>query len=126
MGFDPVIFLTIPRLFAAIIVVPILTVLSNLFAITGGLVIGVTMLNLTTGSYISQSVEAITLFEILWGLFKSIVFAVLIAWTGCLRGFQARGGASAVGNAATSAVVSSIFLIILFDSVFAVIRSYWW
>ena len=56
---------------------------------------------------------------------KSIVFASLIAWIGCLRGFQVRGGASEVGNAATSAVVSGIFLIILFDSIFAVIRSYW-
>ena len=57
---------------------------------------------------------------------KSVIFAALIAWIGCLRGFQVRGGASEVGNAATSAVVSGIFLIILFDSIFAVIRSYWW
>jgi len=58
-------------------------------------------------------------------LSKSMVFAALIAWIGCLRGFQTRGGSDAVGNAATSAVVSSIFLIILFDSFFAVARSFW-
>jgi phospholipid/cholesterol/gamma-HCH transport system permease protein len=83
------------------------------------------MLDLSTTSYINQTMETLTLFEVMWGLGKSFVFAVLIAWIGCLRGFQTRGGADSVGNAATSAVVSSIFLIILFDSIFAVIRSYW-
>jgi phospholipid/cholesterol/gamma-HCH transport system permease protein len=53
------------------------------------------------------------------------VFALLIAGIGCLRGFQVRGGAAEVGQATTSAVVSSIFLIILADSVFAVILRYW-
>jgi phospholipid/cholesterol/gamma-HCH transport system permease protein len=125
MGFDPTIFLVIPRLIAAFVVIPILTIFANIFAIAGGLVIGVTMLNLTVASYINQTMDTLTLFEFLWGLSKSLVFAVLIAGVGCLRGFQARGGASAVGNAATSAVVTSIFLIILFDSMFAVIRSYW-
>jgi phospholipid/cholesterol/gamma-HCH transport system permease protein len=125
MGFDPVLFLVIPRLFAAIIVIPILTIFADIFAIAGGLLIGITMLNLTTGTYIAQTIKTLTLFEFCWGLSKSFVFSILIAGVGCLRGFQAKGGASAVGHAATSAVVTSIFLIILFDSLFAVIRSYW-
>ncbi len=125
MGFDPVLFLAIPRLIAAVLVIPLLAMFSNVFAISGGLMIGITMLDLTAGTYISQTIATLTLFELLWGLFKSFVFASLIAAVGCLRGFQAKGGASAVGNAATSAVVTSIFLIILFDSVFAVIRSQW-
>jgi phospholipid/cholesterol/gamma-HCH transport system permease protein len=125
MGFDPVLFLAIPRIIAAIIVIPILTMFSNLFAITGGLLIGITMLDLSTTSYISQTITSLNLFELLWGLSKSFVFAILISSVGCLRGFQAKGGASAVGHAATSAVVTSIFLIVLFDSFFAVIRSYW-
>ncbi len=125
MGFDPVVFLVVPRVIAAMIMIPILTLFSNVFAIAGGLLVGVTMLDLTFVSYISQTMESLTLFEVGWGLTKSVVFALLIAWMGCLRGFQAKGGASAVGNAATSAVVSSIFLIILFDSVFAIARSYW-
>ena len=83
------------------------------------------MLDLTTTSYINQTIETLTLFEVMWGMAKSFVFAALIAWIGCLRGFQTRGGADSVGNAATSAVVSSIFLIILFDSMFAVLRSFW-
>ena len=125
MGFDPTIFLAVPRLLALVLVLPLLTVFSNLFAIGGGMMIGIFMLDLTPGAYMAQTVKTLTAFELLWGGMKSVVFAVLIAWIGCLRGFQARGGASSVGNAATSAVVTSIFLIILFDSIFAIIRSYW-
>lgn len=125
MGISPTLFLAVPRIVAAVVVVPLLTIFADLFAIMGGLVISVSMLDLTMSSYIAQTIKALTLFELVWGLMKSVIFALLIAWIGCLRGFQVRGGASGVGNAATSAVVSGIFLIILFDSVFAVIRSYW-
>ncbi len=126
MGFEPALFLAVPRIIAAVIVVPILTLFSDIFAIIGGLVVGVFILNLTTGSYLAQTIKTLTLFEVIWGLMKSFVFALLISWIGCLRGFQARGGAAAVGDAATSAVVTSIFFIILFDSFFAIVRSYWW
>jgi phospholipid/cholesterol/gamma-HCH transport system permease protein len=125
LGFNPTIFLVIPRVMAALMVVPFLTLFSDFFAISGGLMVGLFMLDLAPSSYIEQTIDSITLFELLWGLMKSVVFALLISWTGCLRGFQVRGGPESVGNAATSAVVSSIFLIILFDSIFAVIRSYW-
>jgi len=124
MGFDPTLFLVIPRLLASLITIPILTVFANFFGIAGGLLIGIAMLDLTAGAYIMQTIDTLTIFELLWGLMKSCVFAVLIASVGCLKGFQAQGGASAVGNAATAAVVNSIFLIILFDSMFAVVRSY--
>lgn len=125
MGISPTQFLVIPRIVAAMIVVPLLTLFADLFAILGGMMISVSMLDLTVVTYISQTVKSLSLFEFMWGLMKSLVFAGLVAWIGCLRGFQVRGGASEVGNAATSAVVSGIFLIILFDSIFAVIRSYW-
>jgi phospholipid/cholesterol/gamma-HCH transport system permease protein len=125
MGFNPTSFLVLPRVIASLIMVPLLTLFSDFFAVSGGLIVGVFMLDLAPGSYIEQTIESITLFEVLWGMAKSIVFALLISWMGCLRGFQVRGGPESVGNAATSAVVSSIFLIILFDSIFAVIRSYW-
>ncbi|MFW5997063.1 MAG: MlaE family ABC transporter permease [Lentisphaeria bacterium] len=125
MGFNPNQFLVLPRLLAAMIVVPMLTMLSNLLAITGGAVIGTAMLDLPLNSYITQTIESLSLFELAWGLSKSVVFAVLISISGCLRGFQAKGGAASVGNAATSAVVTSVFLIIFFDSIFAIIRMYW-
>jgi phospholipid/cholesterol/gamma-HCH transport system permease protein len=125
MGISPTQFLVVPRIVAAMVVVPLLTLFADIFAILGGMLISLTMLDLTVATYISQTVKSLNLFEFVWGLSKSIVFAGLVAWIGCLRGFQVRGGASEVGNAATSAVVSGIFLIILFDSIFAVIRSYW-
>jgi phospholipid/cholesterol/gamma-HCH transport system permease protein len=124
MGFDAVLFLVVPRMLAALIVIPILTFFSDIFAILGGLLVGVTLLDLTANAYLSQTWKALSLFEVGWGASKSVVFALIISWIGCLRGFETRGGADAVGNAATSAVVTSIFLIILFDSAFAIIRSY--
>ena len=125
MGFSPTLFLAIPRILAAMIVMPILVLFSDLFAILGGLMISVSMLDLSINTYFTQTFNSLDLTEFIWGGSKSIVFAAVIAWVGCLRGFQVRGGAAQVGNAATSSVVSSIFLIILIDSIFAVIRSYW-
>jgi len=125
MGFNPVLFLVVPKLIAALIMVPILTLFSDLFAIIGGLLVGISMLDLTVNSYVAQTIKTLTLFDVFWGVLKSGVFAVLITWIGCLRGFQVRGGAASVGQATTSAVVSSIFLIILTDSIFSVILRYW-
>jgi len=125
MGFNPTLFLAVPRITASVLVIPMLTMFADLFAIIGGLIISITLLDLTVSTYVDQTLKALSLFEFLWGLMKSVIFAALIAWIGCLRGFEVRGGSSEVGNAATSAVVSGIFLIILFDSIFAVMRSYW-
>ncbi len=125
MGFDPTRFLAVPKIIASIIVVPFLTLFSDLFAIFGGLLVGVAMLDLTANSFIAQTMKTLTIFDVFWGLFKSAIFALLIAWIGCLRGFQVRGGAASVGQGTTSAVVSSIFLIILTDSILAVVLRYW-
>ena len=125
MGFDPTRFLVVPKIIATVTMVPLLTLFSNIFAIIGGLLVGVFMLDLTANAYIAQTMRTLTLFDVIWGFLKSGVFAFLIALTGCLRGFQVRGGAASVGQATTSAVVSSIFLIILSDSIFAVILQYW-
>ena len=125
MGFDPTRFLVVPKVIASVIVVPLLTLFSDVFAILGGLVVGVFMLDLTTNAYITQTIKTLELFDVFWGLLKSGVFALFIAWIGCLRGFKVRSGAASVGQATTSAVVSSIFLIILSDSIFAIILCYW-
>jgi phospholipid/cholesterol/gamma-HCH transport system permease protein len=125
MGFDPTRFLVVPKIVASVIVVPLLTLFSDLFAILGGLVVGVFMLDLTTSAYMTQTLKTLSIFDVFWGFLKAAVFALLIAGIGCLRGFQVKGGAAAVGQATTSAVVSSIFLIILADAGFAVILRYW-
>ncbi len=125
MGFDPTRFLVVPKMIASVIVVPVLTLFSDLFAILGGMVVGVFILDLTASAYIDQTLKTLTLFDVFWGFFKGAIFALLIAWVGCLRGFRVTGGAASVGQATTSAVVSSIFLIILTDSVLSVILRYW-
>jgi phospholipid/cholesterol/gamma-HCH transport system permease protein len=125
MGFKPAMFLVAPKIIASLLVVPLLAMYSNLFAIAGGLLIGVTTLDLTVNAYMAQTMNTLTIFDINWGLFKSAIFAVLIATVGCFKGYQVRGGAASVGQATTSAVVTGIFLVILVDSVLAVILRYW-
>jgi phospholipid/cholesterol/gamma-HCH transport system permease protein len=83
------------------------------------------MLDLTASGYIAQTIRTLYLFDIFWGFLKSGVFAMIITWIGCLRGFQVRGGAASVGEATTSAVVSGIFIIVVANSIFAVIFHYW-
>lgn len=124
MGFDPTRYLVVPKILASVFVVPILTLFSDVFAILGGLTVGVFMLDLTASAYILQTLKTLSLFDVFLGIFKSSIFAFLISWIGCLRGFRVKGGAASVGQATTSAVVSGIFLIILFDSIFAVMLRY--
>jgi len=125
MGFQPTLFLAVPRILASVIVVPLLTLFADIAGIVGGLIVGVMMLDLTVAAYLDQTIDSLTLSDFLWGVTKSVVFAAVIAWIGCLRGFQTREGAASVGNAATSAVVSGVFFIIFFDAIFAFIRNYW-
>jgi phospholipid/cholesterol/gamma-HCH transport system permease protein len=124
MGFSPIRFLAVPKVLAAVLVVPLLTLFSDLFAIMGGMVVGVFGLDLTLRTYADLTSWALTIFDVVSGLVKSAVFALLIAGIGCERGFQARGGAESVGHATTSAVVSGLFLIIVADSVFAILFNY--
>jgi phospholipid/cholesterol/gamma-HCH transport system permease protein len=124
MGFDPTRFLAVPKVLAAMVVVPLLTLYADVFGILGGLLIGVMFLDLTVYSYVDWTLWSITLFDIVSSLIKSIIFAALISGIGCQRGFGVRGGAAAVGSATTSAVVAAIFLIIVVDSIFAVILHY--
>jgi phospholipid/cholesterol/gamma-HCH transport system permease protein len=120
MGFDPVRFLAVPKVLATIIVVPVLTIYSDFFGVIGGLIVGVTGLDLTAHTYFTQSLKTIKVFDIVTSLIKAAVFAGLIAGIGCQRGFQVRQGAQDVGKYTTSAVVSAIFLIVVADSIFAV------
>lgn len=124
MGFDPIRFLAVPKVLAAMLVVPILTVYADFFAIAGGLIVGITGLDLTAFTYIKQTRDSIRLFDFGMSLVKAVVFAALIAGIGCQRGFQVRGGAEGVGVSTTSAVVSAIFLIVVADSAFAIMMHY--
>jgi phospholipid/cholesterol/gamma-HCH transport system permease protein len=124
MGFNPVRFLAVPKVLAAILVVPLLTFFSDLCAIGGGLAVGMLGLDLTFHTYAELTSWALTVHDVVTGVLKSMVFAVLIAGIGCQRGFSVRGGAEGVGNATTSAVVAGLFLIIVTDSIFALVLNY--
>jgi phospholipid/cholesterol/gamma-HCH transport system permease protein len=124
MGFTPVRFLAVPKVLAAMIVVPLLTLYADFFGIIGGVIVGVLGLDLTVYTYLKETQRSLSLLDIITSLIKSGVFAVLIAGIGCQRGFEVRGGAEAVGSATTSAVVAAIFLIIVTDSAFALVFHY--
>ncbi len=119
MGLDPVRFLVIPRVLGATLMTPLLGVLTNLFGLAGGAVvmrgIGFPMI-----TYINRVMAAVTMTDYMGGLLKTFVFGLLISSSGCLCGLRTGNGASAVGDAATRAVVSSIIMIVLADGVFAV------
>jgi phospholipid/cholesterol/gamma-HCH transport system permease protein len=124
LGFDPTQFLAIPKVLAAMVVVPVLTLYADFFGILGGMVVGVVGLDLTVYTYIQETMNVISITDIVKSLIKSVVFAVLIAGIGCQRGFQVRGGAEAVGTSTTSAVVAATFLVIVADSAFAILFTY--
>lgn len=124
MGYNPVSFLAIPKVLASLIVIPLLTLYSDLLAILGGMMVGVLGLDLTVYAYVQQTIKSLAVSDVTSGLLKSIFFAVIIAGVGCQRGFTVRGGAQAVGSATTSAVVTAMFLIIVTDSIFAIVLHY--
>lgn len=124
MGFDPLRFIAVPKIFATVIVVPLLTIYADFFGILGGLIVGVTGLDLTVNTYLTQSIKPIKVFDVITSLIKAAVFAALIAGVGCYRGFQVRSGAQDVGKFTTSAVVSAIFLIVVTNSIFAIVLYY--
>ncbi len=123
-GFDPLRFLVVPKVLATVVVLPLLTLYSMLFCIIGGFLVGVYLLDFTVYTYVNETMKNITMFDLVSSLIKSVVFAVVVASVGCQRGFQVRGGAEAVGTMTTSAVVTSLFLVVLVECIFAIVLHY--
>lgn len=121
MGISPMEFLVLPRILALVVMMPLLCLYADLVGILGGVVVGVGMLDLSFTQYFTQTQAALDLTNFGIGIFKSVIYGVLIALSGCLRGIQCGRSASAVGVAATSAVVTAIVAIIVSDGIFAVI-----
>ena len=111
-GFPPLEFLVLPRIIALVVMMPLLCLYADFVGILGGAVIGVGMLELSWTVYIQQTINAVSLGDIVGGVFKSAVYGGLIATAGCWRGLRAGSSASAVGTAATSAVVTSLTAVI--------------
>jgi len=117
MGISPVGFLVLPRMLALMLMLPLLCVYADIMGILGGSVIGVTMLDLSLIEYLEQTRKTLRLGQCGQGILKASIFGVLIGYAGCLRGMQCGRSALAVGEATTSAVVTSIVLIVVSDSI---------
>jgi phospholipid/cholesterol/gamma-HCH transport system permease protein len=120
MGLDPVRFLVVPRVIAALLMTPLLTLFAMLVGLAGG-ALTMQSFSIPLVTFLKEVDSAVTLTDFMAGFVKSFVFAITIAGVGCRRGLETAAGASAVGDAATRAVVSGIILLVVIDGVFAVI-----
>ncbi len=121
MAFDPVEFVIAPKFLAALVAVPCLSIVSNLFGILAGGLFMFFSTRLSLLLYFKFVLTSITLRDVVAGLIKSLAFATIVAHVGCLEGFRVRGGPEAVGRSTTIAVVRSTFLVIVADAVFTAI-----
>lgn len=116
-GISVVDFLVLPRFLALLIMLPLLTFWADVLAILGGLMVGVWVLDISMIEYLIQTRDSIDWSDIAAGMIKSVLFAIVIAMSGCLRGLQSGRNSSAVGHATTSAMVTSILLIVIWDAI---------
>ena len=121
MGISPLEFLVLPRVLALVLMMPLLCICADLVGILGGLFVGVTMLDLSATNYIRETISTLTLTNAFGGMIKATFYGALIAIAGCLRGFQCGNSSSAVGDAATQAVVMSIVMVVVACGLFAVV-----
>lgn len=117
MGIDPVKFLVSPRIVGALVSVPLLTALFDVVGILGGYLVGVKLLGVSAGTYLSRMEAGVEMTDIVNGFWKSIVFALIIAWVCTFKGFFTERGAEGVSRSTTSAVVLSSVLILVGDYV---------
>ena len=121
LGMDPIDFLVTPRVIALILMMPLLTLYASLMGIIGGTVVGLAMVDVTLVQYVAQSIDAVGLNSLFGGLFKSIIYGILIALAGCQQGMACGTSAMAVGQSTTRAVVMGIVLIVVSASILTII-----
>jgi phospholipid/cholesterol/gamma-HCH transport system permease protein len=121
LGISPMEFLVLPRVLALSLMMPLLCLYADLISMLGGLIVGVGVLDLNFTEYYNQTQQAVKLHDVWIGLFSSLVFGVLVALAGCLRGMQSGRSASAVGEATTSAVVAGIVSITVATAIITVV-----
>ena len=118
IGINPVRYLAAPTLLAMLVSMPLLTIFGDLMGMFGGAVYTSYELGMPVSVYMSRSFDVIDVFDLMQGIYKSIIFAILIVIVSVLNGFQVKGGAEGVGMATTRSVVMSISLIIIADMIF--------
>jgi phospholipid/cholesterol/gamma-HCH transport system permease protein len=121
LGLSPVAMLVVPRLVAMVLMLPLLTIMADIVAIVGGMVLAKNVAQISYHEYI-ESVRIFASFDdFVKGMVKAIVFAVIIVIVACHQGFGVRGGAAGVGKATTGAVVTSIILIFVSNFIMSLI-----
>ena len=123
LGISPMDFIVLPRIIALVIMMPLLCLYANVLGILGGAVISIGAMGLSFTEYWQQTLNAVDMTDISLGLIKAFIFGIVIAITGCMNGMLSGRSASAVGDAATSAVVAGVVFIIVIDGLFAIMTS---
>jgi phospholipid/cholesterol/gamma-HCH transport system permease protein len=121
MALEPVRFLVAPKFLAMLLMMPCLTTWADFMGVLGGGLFGVTSAGFTWGTYFHATLNALELRDIASGLIKSVMFGLVITAVGCREGFNTGLGSEQVGRSTTSAVVNSIFFVIVVDLVFTAI-----
>jgi phospholipid/cholesterol/gamma-HCH transport system permease protein len=120
-GFVPMDFLVLPRVLALVVMTPLLCLYADLMGILGGAFVGVTFLDLPSVTYFQATADGVRLIDFAGGLIKAAVYGIVVAVAGCLRGIQCGRSSAAVGQATTSAVVTSIIFIVVSMAVLTVV-----
>lgn len=115
MSVNPVQYLIVPRIVAAILMVPILTILADFIGIVGGYFVGVHLLGINSGIFMARIIEFVDMDDITNGLIKSAFFGLILSLIGTYKGFYTTGGAEGVGKATTEAVVYASVSILISD-----------
>lgn len=115
MSINPIQYLVLPRVIAMAIICPLLTIYTNIIGIMGGALIGNLILDVSFSLYFRNALDALTLKDIYSGLFKSLIFGLVIAIVGCTQGLNAENGASGVGKATMKSVVIAFVSILVFN-----------
>jgi len=124
IGIGPLDLLVMPKVVALTIVLPLLTVYTDIMGVVGGMIMARAQLQVSFTTFLHRLEEAVSLTSYVIGMGKAPVFAVIIALVGCYQGFQVTGSAESVGQRTTISVVQSIFLVILTDALFSIAFSW--
>ena len=121
MGISSIDFLVLPRMLALMLMVPLLTLYAGFVGMLAGMVVSATIFDIGVVEYYTEILRALEPKHFLVGLSKGTVYGAMIAFAGCLRGMQCGRSAEAVGQAATSAVVTGILLITITASIMTIV-----
>jgi phospholipid/cholesterol/gamma-HCH transport system permease protein len=121
MGFEPIVFLVLPRMIALVIAMPLIVFFADIVGVFGGMIVAKTTLGISYAEFIQRGRDVVEIKHILIGLFKAPFFGLLIATIGCFRGFQVTGSTESIGQYTTISVVNAIFWVIACNALISVI-----